>query len=309
VPEVVRLQPPLAERVAALLDEAETVDGARALSEHAELALHGAGATPSDGFVHIGVESPHGVTGQDGAALLAYAQVDMTGDGPISVEGVIHPAHRRGGVGAAVAVAVLRAAGGRGVLAWAHGDQPGATALAARLGARRVRELLQMRRPLPVALPEPALPAGLRLRAFRPGQDDEAWLAVNARAFAAHAEQGAWTRTDLDARMAEPWFDPEGFLLAEDEATGDLLGFHWTKVHPATGAHPQTGEVYVLGVDPPAQGRKLASALTLAGLHHLGRRGLSAVLLYVEADNDAALRVYRGMGFEVAAVDVRYALP
>lgn len=305
---VVTLRPPLGDRVATLLDEAEAVDGARALSEHGELALHGAGVSSSDGVRHLGVEGSRGAAGRDGAALLAYAQVEVTGDGPAAVEGVVHPAHRRGGLGAAVADAVREAAGGRGVLAWAHGDHPGAKALAGRLGAQRVRQLLQMRRPLPVDEPEPLLPAGVRLRAFRPGRDDDAWLAVNARAFAAHAEQGAWTRTDLDARIAESWFDPEGFLLAEDEATGDLLGFHWTKVHPATQAYPEAGEVYVLGVDPKAQGRRLASALTLAGLHHLGRRGLGSVLLYVEADNAAALRVYRGLGFEVAAVDVRYAL-
>lgn len=300
MPEVVRLRAPLAERVAGLLDAAEAVDGARALSEHAELALHGTGADA--GFRHLGVEDG----GRDGAALLAYAQVEIGAQGRVAVEGTVHPAHRRRALGAAVSDAVLRETDGREVLAWAHGDHPGAAALAARLGARRVRELLQLRRPLTDDLPEPVLPAGVRLRAFRPGQDDDAWIAVNARSFAAHAEQGRWTRMDLAARLAEPWFDPQGFFLAVDEATGELLGFHWTKVHARTGAHAEVGEVYVLGVDPSAQGRGLAPALTLAGLHHLRGVGLEAVLLYVEADNTAALRVYRGLGFEVAGVDVRY---
>jgi len=294
------LQPPFADDVKDLLDVAEIHDGARALSEHAELALRSvdSAGTLAPEARHLGV--------RHGDVLVAYAQVEASA-GPVAVEGVVHPDHRRAGHGAALSDAVRRAAGDRTVLAWAHGDHPGAAALAARSGARRVRELLQMRRPLGADLPEPVLPEGVRMRAFTPGRDDDAWLAVNASAFAAHPEQGTWTRADLMARMAEPWFDPDGFLLAEDDVTGDLLGFHWTKVHAASGDEPAVGEVYVLGVDPAAQGRGLGGVLTLAGLRHLGARGLGAVLLYVESDNAAALRVYRTLGFDAVRVDVQYA--
>ena len=83
------------------------------------------------------------------------------------------------------------------------------------------------------------------------GVDDIAEvLRVNNAAFSWHPEQGGWNHSDVLDRAAEPWFDPEGLLLAVDELSGELLGFHWTKVHP-----DGTGEVYVLGVDPAAQGR------------------------------------------------------
>src|SRR5690606_10535850 len=122
-----------------------------------------------------------------------------------------------------------------------------------------------------------SLPAGVRLRPFRPGADEPAWRSLNARAFADHPEQGRWTLADLRLRMAEPWFDPAGFLLAERETDGRLLGFHWTKVHAkdpsSTGGEPAPiGEVYVLGVDPQAQGLGLGRALTLAGLRSEGTR-------------------------------------
>jgi mycothiol synthase len=155
-------------------------------------------------------------------------------------------------------------------------------------------------------LPEPPPPQGVRLRSFQRGADDDAWVALNARAFDSHPEQGRWTVADLRARQAEPWFDPDGFLVAEREADRTLLGFHWTKVH-GTGRDAE-GEVYVVGVDPAAQGTGLGRVLVLAGLAHLRERGLPTVMLYVDDDNAAAMRLYRGLGFAPAVTDTLYAL-
>jgi mycothiol synthase len=155
------------------------------------------------------------------------------------------------------------------------------------------------------------------VRPFRPGRDEDAWLRVNAAAFAHHPEQGAWTAEDLRLREAEPWFDPAGFLLAwrgDPDDGGVLLGSHWTKVHPpgsVGGAAPDepVGEVYVLGVAPEAQGLRLGGALTDLGLAHLRRRGLGQVLLYVDEDNPAAVRLYERRGFTRFAVDVSWHRP
>jgi mycothiol synthase len=168
------------------------------------------------------------------------------------------------------------------------------------LGFERYRVLWQMRRPLYGSVPTVEVPEGIRLREFVPGADDEAWLELNNRAFAEHPDQGRWTKRDLDLRMTEPWFDPAGFLLAERVSDSRLLGFHWTKVHGTTGvahAHSPIGEVYVLGVDPDAQGSGLAVPLTLAGLRHLRGLGLDQVMLYVDASNTRAVRLYERLGF------------
>jgi mycothiol synthase len=186
---------------------------------------------------------------------------------------------------------------------WAHGEQSVANQAAVRAGLRPVRTMLQLRATLDEVAEQP-LPDGVRIRAFEPGRDDAAWLAVNARAFAEHPEQGRWTQHDLDQRLHADWFDPAGFLLAE---SGDrLLGYHWTKVHAEL--DPPVGEVYVLGVDPSAQGIRLGSALLAAGLRHLLGRGLHTVLLYVEQDNPAAVRLYRRAGFETFSTDIQYAV-
>jgi len=201
----------------------------------------------------------------------------------------------------------LLAAAGDGELAfWAHGDSPGAAALATKSGFIRSRVLWQMRRSLADFSAEAILPDGVTLRHFRPGHDEEAWLAVNARAFAHHPEQGRWTIDDLRLREAEPWFDPAGFLLAVD-IEDTLLGFHWTKVHPPSGDDPALGEIYVLGVDPGGHHRGLGTGLSVAGLRHLADTGLTQAMLYVDESNTAAVALYRKLGFEIYQTDVMYA--
>ncbi|HEU5270876.1 MAG TPA: mycothiol synthase [Jatrophihabitans sp.] len=195
-----------------------------------------------------------------------------------------------------------------GTRLWAHGEQSMANQAAGRAGWRPVRTLLQLRATLTEVAEQP-LPEGVRIRPFVPGQDDTAWLAVNARAFAGHPEQGRWRQHDLDLRLRADWFDPAGFLLA---VSGEkILGYHWTKVHASrfgVAVDPPLGEVYVLGIDPDAQGMRLGSALLAAGLRHLLDRGLHTVLLYVEQDNPAALRLYRRAGFSRHSADLQYAI-
>ncbi|MDG4833675.1 mycothiol synthase [Solwaraspora sp. WMMD1047] len=283
--------------VLALTTAADTADGTVPFSEHVRLRIRHGGDQP---VIHLLV--------RDGTAgVLGYAHLEPAAAGqPATGELVVHPARRRRGLGRALLTAATAASGGA-LRMWAHGDHPSAAALALDLGFTRNRVLWQMRRDLGPALPEPRLPAGVRLRAFRPGQDEQAWLAVNGRAFASHPEQGRWTAADLADRLAEPWFDPAGFLLAVEEGTDRLVGFHWTKVHPpAPGGRTPVGEVYVVGVDADARGGGLGSALTVAGLRHLREQGLRTVTLYVDESNTAATALYRRLGFAPWTVDVNY---
>ncbi|MDX3087596.1 mycothiol synthase [Streptomyces sp. ME02-6978a] len=284
------LSPDQAAAVSALLAEAARDDGQQAVSEQGRLRLRG-GAR--EGVRHLLLSA--------GDTLVGYAQLEDTDpvEAP-AAELVVHPAHRGQGHGRALGSALLAATGKR-LRVWAHGGHSAARHLAQVLGLTLFRELRQMRRPLTdFDAPEPKLPEGVRVRTFRPGQDDTAWLAANAEAFAHHPEQGSLTQRDLDDRMAEPWFDPEGFFLAE--RAGELLGFHWTKTHAEEGL----GEVYVVGVRPSAQGGGLGRALTTIGLRHLAERGLPTAMLYVDADNTAAVTVYERLGFTTHETDLMY---
>jgi mycothiol synthase len=292
-----RLDDPEIADVLALVAAATETDDVRPLNEHVMLHLrYGGDPRARSLLLYAG----------DGV-LAGYAYVDPTDEveGP-SAELVIHPAHRRHGHGTRLLRSVLGLTGGR-LRLWAHGGHAGAGALAAAFGFERVRSLWQMRRSLFAPLAAFTLPEGVRLRTFAPGQDEEAWLKVNAAAFAHHPEQGAWTMDDLMRREQEPWFDPEGFFLA---FRGErLAGFHWTKIHGSSAhGHEPLGEVYVVGVDPSQQGTGLGKALTLAGLSHLRASGLAQAMLYVDEANTAAIRLYESLGFARWDVDVMYAL-
>jgi mycothiol synthase len=188
---------------------------------------------------------------------------------------------------------------------WVLGVDADADAELTGAGMRSDRELYEMRVPLPLGL-EVRWPPGIAVRMFEPGRDDDAWLAVNNRAFAGHAEQGGWTRATLARRLAEPWFDPTLFLLAFD-AEG-LAGFNWLKIHFAQDGNAALGEIYVIGVDPRMQGARLGPALAVAGLDAVNARGVEIGMLFVAADNEPALKLYRSLGFTVHRVDRAYEL-
>lgn len=271
--------------VRALASAAAAADGSAPLSDEVLLQLRSADAA------HL--------FARDGGDLVGFAHLDPEGGGEL----VVHPDRRRAGLGTRIAGAMVERSGDSPLRVWAHGEHPGAVAIADALGFSRVRELWQMHLDLPDAPEAVAPPEGVTLRPFVVGTDEAEFLRVNNAAFDWHPEQGGWGVEQVRAREAEPWFDAEGFLLAVD---GDdrLRGYHWTKVH----TEPEhIGEVYVLGVDPSAQGTGLGSFLTIAGLRHLHARGLREVLLYVESDNEAAVRVYRKLGFTVRHSDVLFA--
>ncbi|MEV7022309.1 mycothiol synthase [Kitasatospora sp. NPDC093558] len=306
-----------------VLADAQEVDGRAAVSEQGRLRLRSS-ETPRPGVTHL-LETAEtaetvkaaGAADAAGTAVVAYAQLEIPQDtapgthANPAAELVVAPTARGRGLARPLVDAVLAEAhrAGRGTVDfWVHGGHPAARHLADRYGAELVRELRQMRRTGAQTEIVP-LPEGVELRTFRPGEDDAEWLRLNALAFAHHPEQGAWTERDLADRLAEPWFDPAGFFLATRD--GKVVGFHWTKVHEATATEPALGEVYVVGVDPAEQGSGLGRALTAAGLRHLtgsgaGERGLETVLLYVDAENAAAVRVYERLGFTVHEVDLMY---
>lgn len=285
----------LAETIDAIAAAARADDGTDPLDEATRLAL----AHRAEDELTLWLAGPDG---DDAFALLV--------DGELSL--VTRPAARGQGWAAMLLAEVDAVTEDEPLTAWSHGDHPAAARLAEEFGFTRARDLWVMRLPDLFDLPPLEVPDGIRVRGYVESDAEEV-LRVNAAAFAEHPDQGRMDAEDLARRMAEDWFDPAGLLVADDAgaggpgdaARGTLLGFHWTKLPQAdaAGAGRHTGEVYVVGIDPAAQGRGLGRLLTLAGLHHLRERGATEVELYVEGDNHAAQRTYGRLGFVHAATD------
>jgi len=289
--------------VSELLHLAALADGHLPLGEHQWLDLVEGRRTGLAGFVAW--EPGHGHP-------VGYAQL-LRGANSWAVEFVVDPHHRapESTIGADLLRAALdevRLQGGGHVHLWVPKPGPDHDAMAAANGLSRGRDLLQMRRPLPIEVEDD----GLKVRAFRPGEDERRWLEVNNRAFAWHPEQGNWDLATLERREREPWFDAEGFLLHERAVPPDgrsgqqtrLAGFCWTKVH--ADHRPALGEIYVIAVDPDFQGQGLGRRLLLAGLAWLADAGLEVAMLYVDSSNAPAVRLYQVLGFTVDHVDRAY---
>jgi mycothiol synthase len=280
--------------IAALAHEAAVADGTYPLNDQVDLDLE---AAPAGSFRHLLARAS-----VDGRAV-GYAHLDLRSPDAAAGHLVVRPDSRRRGVGRALIAELSTRAQPNVLRMWAHGDLAAARALAAADGWRPARELRKMGLPLSTSIAEPRYPDGVTVRTFRPGEDENAWVAVNSAAFAHHPEQGRLTADDLRKREAKPWFDPNGFFVAE--RAGEVVGSHWTKVHAASDDAAAHGEVYVVGVRPDQQGSGLGKALTLTGVEYLRDKGLD-VVLYVDGDNAAAVATYERIGFTITSVDVMY---
>jgi mycothiol synthase len=278
------LNPTQQDGVLSLISAATEHDEIPPIGEHIVLHLR-----------HGGDKADRHLIIQENEEIIGYAHIDMTDEvAGSSAELVVHPLHRGHGLGRSLLEEICRITSPR---LWSHGDLASAKKLAQDNGLERVRTVIQMRRALTAHLPD--LRGDVVLRAFLPGSDDEAWLALNNRIFVGHPEQGGWTLSNLRQRMMEEWFDPDGFLLATKEER--LIAFCWTKIHGVhthshdgsdAHGHDPIGEIYAMGVDPDFAARGFGSAITIAGLAHLRRQGL-----------------YTDLGFSEWGRDVMYRLP
>lgn len=284
----------LTAQVRELISAATLTDDLAPLSEHVLIHLQHGG----DQF------DEHLIAQTNSGQLIGYLHLDKSDEvsGPV-VEVVVHPEFRNRKVGTTLVKFAMDRLQDSRLRLWAHGELASAHALAAKLGFSKARELWQMRRSLYAELPKVDLPKGQIVSTFQVGQDEAAWLDLNAKVFAAHPEQGRLERSDLEIRMQEKWFDPAGFFISRN-SVGELTGYNWTKIH--TDGPLRIGEIYVLGVSPTERGTGLGKALAITGLDYLRAQGLSAAMLYVDLSNTSAIKLYESIGFAHWDTDVMF---
>ncbi|MDE0975343.1 MAG: mycothiol synthase [Candidatus Nanopelagicales bacterium] len=289
-------------RVSQLLGEATAFDGVRPLSEHAWLHLDS-----NESGLHV--------LGFLNNEFSAYAHVDTTDlVAGTSAELIVSPLARSHGLGRALVQRTLELSPDGRLRLWAHSSTAEAQSLADSLGFLLNRSLWEMRRSLFAPLPTAQIPRGVQIRAFDPLTDIPGVLAINARAFTDLHDQGSWTERDIAVRLGESWFRADGFFIAVDSHTEDIIGFHWTKVHGSgqrgsDHSHEAIGEVYVIAVDPIRRIPGLGRALTTLGLTYLRELGLRQAMLYVDFSNERAISLYESLGFVHWDTDVMFGRP
>ena len=296
-----RLDPQKLEAVLSLIAAASDRDGVPPVAEHVLLHLRHGGDKDDRHFI-----------AEESGTVVGYAHLDLTDqvEGP-SAELVVHPEYRNRGIGRSL-IEELRRVAGDSLRLWSHGDLESARTIANSAGFSRTRTVIQMRRSLTDPIPE--FDKKIEIRHFLPGIDEAEWIALNNRSFIDHPEQSNWNQRDLAIRQKESWFDERGFLIAE--RNGEMAGFCWTKVHGGTTHqhsptdplhdHDPIGEIYIMGVDPAHQGHGIGRAVTIAGLKHLRYEGIFSAMLYVDAENESAIKLYSSLGFTEWGRDVLY---
>lgn len=252
-----------------------------------------------------------GFMAYEGERLVGYAHTLTYGEGQerrVSCELVVHPDARRSGIGSTLIEYVIKRAqieGAQRLDLWAYNDSDASRGMMRAYEMSPSRKLMHMHRH-PGPPPFVADRKGVVIRTFRPGEDEEAWLALNNHIFADHPENGNWTMEDLRARMAQPWFRADDVLMLEVDGT--LAGFCWLKVNER-GDEGMVGEVYVIGTAPEYHGRGLGRYLLGESLRHLSERNVAAVAVYVDESNVRAVALYWSFEFHHHHVDVLYSLP
>ena len=278
-----------------LVKAAEAVDHHKALEDHAWIDLVQGGRKGVLGLV---------AKSHSSQAILGYAQISKGSCNSWAIEYVIHPKSRSNQeVGRELlrcALQEIRRQGGGHIHAWVAKPSQESDELCRSVGLAKGRDLYQLRRSLPIE--RELQTESIVTRPFVIGQDEERWLQLNNDAFSWHPEQGDWDLATLLNREEQDWFDPDGFLLHEID--GNLAAFCWTKIH--SDIEPAIGEIYVVAVDPKLRGLHLGKAICLAGLNYLADKGIHTAMLYVEATNTPANKLYEHLGFSIDHIDRAY---
>lgn len=284
------------DQVFKIIEDSFLVDDVKPLSEHVELHLKHGGDKPITHVLALIDEQ-----------IVGYGHLDQTDlvAGP-SAELVVTPDFRNQGIAKLILQKIENDSAGKPLRLWAHGNIKSAQDFAKKLNYHPAREIVQLCRSLLEPLADFSTPSEFLFATYQGPQDNEVILEINKKSFVNLPDQASWNEDDLSLRLNEEWFNPKGLLIIRTQ-TNQPVAFCWTKIHGHHHhVHQPLGEFYVLAVLPEFRGQGLGRQLTLWGLHHLRGQKLAEAMLYVDASNESAKRIYLDLGFVLSGSDTLY---
>jgi mycothiol synthase len=187
--------------------------------------------------------------------------------------------------------------------------ETGRIALYERFGMERVRYFVNLARTLNGNLPPVEAPAGIRLRTYDPEHDAEEAFEVDDTAFRDHWGYSSGDLEDFVHWSKLPHMRPELWFVAEEEASGKMVGLGLNIIDQGwierTGR--QEGYVDTLAVLQEHRKHGLGTALLVQSLHALCDAGMTGAHLHADAENlTGAMRLYERVGFRVRKTSVAY---
>ena len=268
------------------------------------------GEDTSEKYLLASLEWPNYRPDQDvwvaelGGQIVGYAVALEQPSQRCTIYVVVHPSHRRKGLGTRLLELTLNRAQGLGskhILVYANEHNEGANLFLKHHQFQRVGSSGALQASDIQAQPF-EFPAGLTLKKY--SEVNEPRILLNAlnecyRGMWGHQHNDQRTEEELRAPRFLKYYDADDIFLLFDEKNS-VIGICSLKSEGKTDANGISDLLDGPGLIPPYRDLGYQRQLVLAGLQHLRRKGMRPITLEFWGDDESALSIYRELGFEMA---------
>jgi mycothiol synthase len=138
----------------------------------------------------------------------------------------------------------------------------------------------------------------LKIRPFRQGFDEEAYVSIYNAAFGDYEDIRSMTLEEMEKMEKAPSFSQEGMFIAEwNGETAGMVGAYIDRFR-----EEKKGFVQNLGVLPKFRRKGIAAKLLETALESLRKRGMTVAETWAQTDRESCMHLYEKYGFKQARI-------